>query len=106
MALDVRCDICNVQRALCELDSRMCDVTLLHRVQSEDVEKHELEDEAAESDNNFIDDDPDESDSDAAAMVQQEARALRNRTNWKENHTACWLCKDMRAVLRHLLGLH
>jgi hypothetical protein len=70
------------------------------------VEKHELEDEAAESDINFIDDDPDESDSDAAAMVRRESRALRSRTNWKEHQMSCMLCKDMRAVLRHLLGLH
>ena len=76
-------------------------------LQTEDAEKHPMEDEAEESDNDFIDDgDADESDSDAAAMVRAESRALRSRTNWKENQQSCLLCKDMRAVLRHLLGMH
>ncbi len=75
---------------------------------SEDAldERREYEDEAEESDEDFIDDDePDESDSDAAAMTHVAANALRNRQTFRETTLGCPLCQDMRIIMRHLLGL-
>lgn len=59
---------------------------------------------------NFIDDEePDESDSDAQQMVYEIAKSLRNRKSWKNHNdpekSECALCKDMRVVLGHLLGI-
>ncbi len=70
-------------------------------------EKHYLEGEAEETDNDFIDDDdqPDETDSDAVAETRSAIKALRNRRVFKETHLSCPLCKDLRNVLRHLLAL-
>jgi hypothetical protein len=68
--------------------------------------KEQFEDEAEESDDNFIDDDEvDESDSDAAAMATETFAALRNRRKWKSSQNTCPLCADLRIVLGHLLGL-
>jgi hypothetical protein len=69
--------------------------------------KHRYEDEAEESDNDFIDDDDevDESSSDAQIEARAAIRGLRNRQTWKETHLTCALCQDMRVVFRHLLGL-
>ena len=69
-------------------------------------EKHHLEGEAEETDNDFIDDDePDESDSDAVAETRSAIKALRNRRVFKETTLSCPLCQDLRVVLRHLLAL-
>jgi hypothetical protein len=68
--------------------------------------RHEFEDEAEESDENFIDDEePDESDSDAADMTHAACNALRNRKTFQDISWGCPLCQDMRVVMRHLLGL-
>lgn len=69
--------------------------------------KHQYEDEANESDNDFIDDsEPDESNSSAADMARTTIRSLRNRVTWKQlRDTHCPLCNDMRTVLRSLLQM-
>ena len=75
---------------------------------SEDAldERREYEDEAEESDDDFIDDDePDESDPDAAAMTRSAIVALRNRRSFQETNESCLLCQDFRVLFRHLLGL-
>ncbi len=69
-------------------------------------ERDQYEDEAEESDEDFIDDDePDESDSDAVAMTRSAIAALRNRRSFKETNEGCLLCQDFRVLLRHILGL-
>ena len=69
-------------------------------------ERHKYEDEAEESDEDFIDDDePDESDPDAATMTKSAIAALRNRRSFQESNIQCLLCQDFRVLLRHLLGL-
>jgi hypothetical protein len=66
--------------------------------------RHQYEDEADETDADFIDDnDPDESDSDAQQMTKEAVAALRNRRKWKETEFECPLCADLRVVLGHLL---
>jgi hypothetical protein len=82
---------------------------LWQRLQDDDGsldQKHQYEDEAAESSIcDFIDDEeePDESDADAQEMTRTTCNALRNRRNWKETEFQCPLCADLRVVLRHLL---
>ena len=69
-------------------------------------EKHQYEDEAEESDLEFIDDDDaDESDSDAVDMYKATAKSMRNTRTWAEAQNQCRLCRDLRVVLRHLLGM-
>ena len=69
-------------------------------------EKENFEDEAEESDLDFIDDtNPDESDSDAAEMATETCAAMRNRRTWKASQNSCPLCADLRIVLGHLHGL-
>jgi hypothetical protein len=65
------------------------------------------EDEAEESDNDFINDgEVDESDSVAAEMATETIHSLRNRQTWNNmQELQCRLCNDMRVVLRHLLGM-
>jgi len=64
----------------------------------------QLQGEAEESDNDFIDDDePDESDSDAAAEVRSAVASLRNRHAWTVTKTGCAVCKDLQLILRHIL---
>ena len=69
--------------------------------------KHQYEDEANESDNDFIDDsEPDESNSSAADMARTTIRSFRNRETWQQlRDTHCPLCNDMRTVLRSLLQM-
>ena len=68
--------------------------------------RHQYEDEAAESENDICtDDEPDESDSDAAAMTRSACKALRNRRTFQETNLGCSLCQDFRVVIRHLLGM-
>jgi len=83
-------------------------IGLLQESNSDDEldDRQVFEDEAEESDNDFIDDDePDESDSDAEAMTRSACKALRNRQTFRETNSGCQLCQDMRVVMRHLLGL-
>ena len=65
--------------------------------------KHQYEDEAEEDDDDFIDDSPDESDSEAGRQVRQSCAALRNRRKWSET-VECPLCADLRVVLKHLMN--
>jgi hypothetical protein len=69
--------------------------------------KHALEGEAEESvhdsDDSFIDDEPDESDSDAQKLARSTCASLRNRRTWKETEFQCPLCADLRAILKLLL---
>jgi regulator of sirC expression with transglutaminase-like and TPR domain len=68
-------------------------------------EKQQFEDEAVESDFDFIDDDdPDESSEDVGQQVREAAAALRNRRSWQSMRAPCPTCGDLRAILRHLLG--
>jgi hypothetical protein len=77
------------------------------RYMSPNDEKHALEGEAEESvhesDESFIDDEPDESDSDAQQLAKSTCASLRNRRTWKESEFQCPLCADLRAVLKLLL---
>ena len=69
-------------------------------------EKQQYEDEAEESDADFIDDDePDESSEDAAQQVRHACAALRNRSSWQSQLSPCPMCADLQTVLRSLLGL-
>jgi hypothetical protein len=71
-------------------------------------EKQQYEDEAVESDCDFIDDeDPDESCSSAAEEVRSAVAAVRNRHSWQNafDRPSCPLCADLKVVLSHLLGL-
>jgi hypothetical protein len=54
------------------------------------------EDEAQESDDDFIDDsDVDESDSDAVVLAKQEFNSgLRNRKSWIDSSTTCPTCRS------------
>ena len=91
-----------------QCDSRKHGPNCLQDSNSEDAldERREYEDEAEESDADFIDDDePDESDSDAADMTHAACNALRNRQSFRDTALGCPLCQDMRVVMRHLLGL-
>jgi hypothetical protein len=69
--------------------------------------KHSFEDEAQESEEDFIDDEePDESNSDAAAMTREVITAMRNRGEWKRSQrVSCKLCNDLKHVLKYLLDL-
>jgi hypothetical protein len=52
------------------------------------------EDEAQESDNDFIDDsDVDESDSDAVDLAKQLSSKLKNRKSWMELSSTCPTCR-------------
>jgi hypothetical protein len=69
--------------------------------------KHALEGEAEESvhdsNDSFIDDEPDESDSDAQQLARLMCASLRNRRTWKESEFQCPLCADLRAILKLLM---
>ena len=68
--------------------------------------KSRFENDEAEEDDDFIDDGSvDESDSVAADMVRQSAKAVRNRRSFAEDLNMCTMCRQMRVVLRRLLGL-
>ena len=68
--------------------------------------KSRFNDDEAEEDDDFIDDGSvDESNSDAAEMVRQSAKAVRNRRSFAEDLNMCTMCRQMRVVLRRLLGL-
>ena len=61
---------------------------------SETIEKSMYEDEAQESDNDFIDDsDVDESDSDAVDLAKQFSSKLKNRKSWMESSSTCPTCR-------------
>ena len=62
---------------------------------------------AEESSGDFINDEPDESNSDAAAEVRLACASLRNRRSWRSSsrRAECPLCRDLQTVLGHLLGL-
>ena len=68
--------------------------------------KTRFNDDEADEDDDFIDDGSvDESNSDAAEMVRQSAKAVRNRRSFAEDLNMCTMCRQMRVVLRRLLGL-
>ncbi len=91
---------------MCIVEGTLCSLPEQDDRGSDDDEKEHYEDEAEESDLDFIDDaNPDESDSDAAAMATETCAAMRNRRMWKAAQNTCPLCADLRTVLGHLLGL-
>jgi hypothetical protein len=70
------------------------------------LRKSRFENDEAEEDDDFIDDGSvDESDSVAADMVRQSAKAVRNRRSFADDLNMCTMCRQMRVVLRRLLGL-
>lgn len=77
------------------------------RYMSQKDKKHALEGEAEESvhdsNDSFIDDEPDESDSDAQQLARSTCASLRNRRTWKESEFQCPLCADLRAILKLLM---
>ena len=73
---------------------------------SKNRRKSRFENDEAEEDDDFIDDGSvDESNSDAADMVRQSAKAVRNRRSFTEDLNMCTMCRQMRVVLRRLLGI-
>jgi hypothetical protein len=67
-------------------------------------------DDEAECDSSFVDDGScDESNSDAREMwkseVQEAAAAMRNRRAFADDANMCPLCKQIRAIFIHILGL-
>ncbi len=75
---------------------------------SEEQEKHEYEDEAVESDDDFINDEDESGESGSAddTQVRSAIASMRSRRSWQEIQTSCPVCADLRAVLCHLLDLH
>lgn len=65
----------------------------------------QYEDEAEESDDDFIDDDDISEAADTMPELGAACAALRNRLCWKASQSSCALCADLRVVLSHLLGL-
>jgi hypothetical protein len=63
----------------------------------------EAEESNHDDDDSFIDDEPDESDSDAQQLARTTCAALRNRRTWKETEFQCPLCADLRTILTMLL---
>ena len=66
------------------------------------MEKNKYEEEAQESDNDFIDDsDVDESDSDAVDLARQLSSKLKNRRSWLESSTTCPTCRCVELMILH-----